>query len=231
MLAVCVLLALGTAAYADTEETPGFDFNTVYSKGDTVDFGEGAYANDGKYTLPVKGKYTAVYPVEVSSTSEDEGYTSYSLKPETYGSLPVSIKVDDPAKEPAGIRFAGGKGTEDDPYTFELVYHIHTDADGQEISFTPWKQTTSLPSEAGNYYLTENITLEKQWDVPKGTTNLCLNGYTIQETGNINVISVKDGAVFNLYDESEGAGTITGGKDEKGGGVKNSLGFLSETVA
>jgi hypothetical protein len=56
----------------------------------------------------------------------------------------------------------------------KVQFHTH---DG--ITFQPWTSTTGLPTEAGNYYLTGNVTLTKTWTVP-GTVKLCLNGYGIQ---------------------------------------------------
>lgn len=60
-----------------------------------------------------------------------------------------------------------------------------------EVEFTPWTHTDSLPDTAGNYYLTDNVTLTTAteyngnrstgycgWDVPDGVV-LCLNGHNI----------------------------------------------------
>ena len=62
--------------------------------------------------------------------------------------------------------------------TFALpTPHTHDD-----ITFTAWESTDSLPTEAGNYYLTNNVVLAESWEVPEGTTNLCLNGKSVTTT-------------------------------------------------
>ena len=91
--------------------------------------------------------------------------------------------------------------------------------------WTEWNTTTALPTEAGSYYLTADVTLSGTWNVPSGTTNLCLNGYTVladtSDSNRFNVITIDEGATLNLYDEHTGnsAGKITGGCSGKGGGV------------
>ena len=84
------------------------------------------------------------------------------------------------------------------------------------IIFTPWTKTDSLPPAAGYYYLTENVTLSRRWDVPGGTMILCLNGKTIRGSSQYSVITIAASAALNLYD-CRNAGNITGGK----GGVIN----------
>ena len=94
---------------------------------------------------------------------------------------------------------------------FEKSSHTHgTGADA--ITFESWDGGTghnSMPTEAGNYYLTSDITLTSTWEVPAGqsaetatTTNLCLNGHVIklakEATGS--VIKVPQYATLNLYD-------------------------------
>ena len=95
--------------------------------------------------------------------------------------------------------------------------HIHTIGGGesaQTITFQPWNKTDSLPTEAGSYYLTNDVTLTEQWTVPSGTTNLCLGGKTI--TGKLSesvnhdssVVKIAWGSILNLYDDEEGSGKI-----------------------
>lgn len=96
--------------------------------------------------------------------------------------------------------------------------HEHND-----VTFTPWTATDSLPDVAGNYYLTENVTLSATWDVPGEETTLCLNGKTISTEGNANdskwLIVIGDREDFengrtwkwNLFD-CAGGGQITGGQ-------------------
>ena len=47
-----------------------------------------------------------------------------------------------------------------------------------EITFEKWDNTDSLPTEAGNYYLTDNVTISETWEPADGVV-LCLNGNSI----------------------------------------------------
>ena len=51
------------------------------------------------------------------------------------------------------------------------------------LMWTPWTMTNSLPTAAGNYYLTGNVILKSNSDysMPDGV-QICLNGYTIRGT-------------------------------------------------
>ena len=77
----------------------------------------------------------------------------------------------------------------------ESVEHSH---DG--ITFNAWTKTDSLPSTAGDYYLTADVTLSASWMLPSGTTKLCLNGHGIKMTGNNSVVTINAGATLKLYD-------------------------------
>ena len=79
-----------------------------------------------------------------------------------------------------------------------LAPHEHDD-----MLFTAWESTTSLPTEPGNYFLKDNVTISTTWEAPAGTTNFCLNGYGIKKTGNGRAITVNDGANLNIYDCDE----------------------------
>ena len=73
--------------------------------------------------------------------------------------------------------------------------HLHND-----ILFTAWTANNSLPTSAGNYYLTQDITISSSWNVSTGTTNLCLNGHNIKMTGSGSVVIVGTGSTFHLCD-------------------------------
>ena len=82
--------------------------------------------------------------------------------------------------------------------TIQLVVlqnHIH-----DEMTFSKWTSTDELPTTAGNYCLTNDVTLSSTWTVPVGTTNLCLNGHGITSGSGESVIDVNTGSTFNLYD-------------------------------
>ena len=58
---------------------------------------------------------------------------------------------------------------------------------------TAWTAATSLPGNAGSYYLTQSVS--GGWTVPTGEVNLCLNGQTISGS-----ITVGSGATLTLTD-------------------------------
>ena len=73
----------------------------------------------------------------------------------------------------------------------------------------------SLPNTAGNYYLTDNVTLQNYWKPASGTV-LCLNGHDITMNANtepvgrqVGAIVVSEGYTFTLVD-------CKGGKTEYG---------------
>ena len=82
--------------------------------------------------------------------------------------------------------------------SFDVFADGHPSHDGVD-SWTEF--TTTLPTNPGNYYLANDITLSGTWIVPSGTTNLCLNGHVINaDGGNFCVITIPSGATLNLYD-------------------------------
>ncbi len=77
---------------------------------------------------------------------------------------------------------------------------------GDQVTFTPWDKTDSLPTDAGNYYLTTDVALSGDWTTPEGTIDLCLNGHTITAPG-VAIVSSKE-TTLNLCDCAE-TGTIS----------------------
>lgn len=90
-----------------------------------------------------------------------------------------------------------------------------TDASHTEIEWTAWSDESSLPADAGSYYLTVDVTINDTWQLNDNITNLCLNGHTIRYTkGDDSIILVFSGAELNLCDCSAGkTGLITGTAD------------------
>ena len=89
------------------------------------------------------------------------------------------------------------------------------------VTFKPWDKTNELPTTAGNWYLTNNVTLTGTWS-PKDGTVLCLNGHSITANGNITAIYVID-ITFTLCDCKDGGksayGQITHPVGNTGSGV------------
>jgi hypothetical protein len=67
-----------------------------------------------------------------------------------------------------------------------------------------WSTGTSLPTSAGSYKLTTDISISSTWTVPAGTTTLDLNGHAVTMTGDDSVITVGSGATLTLQDSSGG---------------------------
>ncbi|MCI9085682.1 MAG: S-layer homology domain-containing protein [Clostridia bacterium] len=83
-----------------------------------------------------------------------------------------------------------------------------------DIIWTAWNSDNSLPTTAGNYYLTTDVTIDNSYIVPNGETSLCLNGHTLQSTDTSEdgkIINIWSNTELNLCDCSENnAGKITG---------------------
>ena len=84
----------------------------------------------------------------------------------------------------------------------------HSGSDAHEsVTWTAWESTDSMPSTAGNYYLTANVTVSAEWTVPSGETLICLNGKTLKTTK----INISDGNTLSVSDCGAGAVTSNGG--------------------
>ncbi len=77
--------------------------------------------------------------------------------------------------------------------------HSHDD-----IDFIRWTGTDSLPTQPGNYFLTDNVTLTSDW-TPADGVNLCLFGKTVDLNGKYFVIESGGVSLFG-----DGEGTIRG---------------------
>lgn len=74
-----------------------------------------------------------------------------------------------------------------------------------------WTSVSNLTgiTEAGNYYLTNDVTLTETWKPVDGVA-LCLNGYDIQAKGSFDVITIEDGVTFTVTEcSSSTQGKIT----------------------
>lgn len=78
----------------------------------------------------------------------------------------------------------------------KLAAHIHND-----ITFTAWESNNSLPTAAGNYYLTQDVVLSGSHYF-SNNVSLCLNGHSITNNGEgaVLVTQFSDSLTFNLYD-------------------------------
>ena len=70
---------------------------------------------------------------------------------------------------------------------------------------------------SGNYYLTDNVTLDETWNC-NISVNLCLNGKTITGAAGVEAIRVAKGTTLTITDCQNEVGKITHAKDDIGRG-------------
>ena len=97
-----------------------------------------------------------------------------------------------------------------------------------------WQGVSSLPSDSGYYYLTQNVTIGSTWKPADGTV-LCLNGYGISLNGNGPVIHVQPDVTFTLCDcngsKNPNTHGITHGGNGRGAGVLVGQSAVTEDTA
>ena len=115
-----------------------------------------------------------------------------------------------------------------DEHSHPICGSTHTDigdhtAACSNMAWTKWESTNSMPTEAGAYYLAENVILSSTWEIPEGVEiSLCLNGHSVSGNNAVRVATVNKTATLNLCDcSSEQTGKITEGyrSDYSGAGV------------
>ena len=99
---------------------------------------------------------------------------------------------------------------------FSSAAETHSHAvGGENVTFTAWMETDSLPDATGNYYLTDSVTLTETWTPADGVI-LDLNGKSIEFKDEHTSITVHYS--FTLTD-CKGTGTITHSAGQDGNGV------------
>lgn len=108
---------------------------------------------------------------------------------------------------------------------FGVIFFRPTTADAQTIDHDTthlgWTAITDAGGTLsdGKYYLDKDVKLTNNITI-NGTVTLCLNGHTLTGTGSGSVITANINQNFTLCDCSRhGAGKITGGNTNNGGGV------------
>ncbi len=167
---------------------------------------------------PVEGKWTVVSPNEITNgTSLDDkdtnnGYITTDAQKACAGDTVTVAIFPDTGYVLKALKYNDGEDhtvTADDQgvYKFTMpdsavtvsaefdIPQIH-----DNIIFTPWSETDSLPDTPGSYFLTEDVTLSETWNVPAGETNLCLNGCAIIITDWVSAVYAGEGVTLNLFD-------------------------------
>lgn len=155
---------------------------------------------------------TAEKPIVITSANGDKDYSgffsssneNYEFKTNENGEVVLAVKTEQPP-------------------IVDPTEHIHPvcgDNHCKEckiITWTKWTSGTSLPAEAGCYYLTTDVALGERWNV-SSDIKLCLNGYTITSNVGGAVVYVSSG--FELCDcagrAPTGAITHAGGFSGRG---------------
>lgn len=116
--------------------------------------------------------------------------------------LPLTLAeaIVDAEPDAEAIVEAQGEG---DALEAQSAAHKHDD-----VTFEPWESNNSLPTESGNYFLKEDVTLTNPypWTVGAGkSVKLCLNGHSVAypDTG-YQVITIS--GTLDLYDGAGDAG-------------------------
>ncbi len=161
---------------------------------------------------PADPEGTGETSADPEGTDETSGQYNNDLYGTDYASEPYEVQVG----ESETHYMCGYTGTSWDEHkklhpACGWRYNIYT--------FTPWNRTDSLPTEAGNYYLVNDVELTETWNVPTGWTYLCLSGKSITMKGNGAVISVSTKGKLHLTDCKEADNRITHAEGYAGSGI------------
>ena len=196
--------AEGTGAVAEQEAQSSGDTAYVSNTGEDVSGGDAANEDASNKDTAVEAAQALIdaLPEEVTAENADELQAQL-------------MAIDEALAELSGEQAAGLDMTRYEKICAALnapALVAEQDGEHDHDKMIPWKETTSLPNTAGSYYLTQNVTLKKEWEVPADIT-LCLNGKSITLNAEGDVINMSAyGTIFTLYDCHK-SGTITHGKD------------------
>lgn len=196
--------AEGTGAVAEQEAQSSGDTACVSNTGEDVSGGDAANEDASNKDTAVEAAQALIdaLPEEVTAENADELQAQL-------------MAIDEALAELSGEQAAGLDMTRYEKICAALnapALVAEQDGEHDHDKMKPWTATTSLPNTAGSYYLTQNVTLKKEWEVPADIT-LCLNGKSITLNAEGDVINMSaNGTIFTLYDCHK-SGTITHGKD------------------
>ena len=202
--------AEGTGAVAEQEAQSSGDTAYVSTTGEDVSGGDAANEDASNKDAAVKAAQALIdaLPEEVTTENADELQAQLMAIDEALAELSeeqaAGLDMTHYEKICAALNAPALVAEQDSG---------HTEAD--HANMIPWEETDSLPNTAGSYYLTKDVTLKKEWEVPADIT-LCLNGksITLDAAGAVIYKQIYD-LTLTLYD-CKGSGTITHGTDSTG---------------
>ena len=188
--------------------------SVVYAESDVLQAGRTICLDGGDTTFSVKNSifkaksnqyafsgYKYAKPTFESSLVELESKDIVMRGP-TFGTISGFTKITATDKNGKDTTYKPGDdlstlSTDSRKVMIESQIHSHCVCGGENaaeghtvhypLMWTPWTKTDSLPTAAGNYYLTGNVLLKSNSDysMPDGV-QICLNGYTIRSAGGTN---------------------------------------------
>ena len=197
--------AEGTGAVAEQEAQSSGDTAYVSTTGEDVSGGDAANEDASNKDTAVEAAQALIdaLPEEVTAENADELQAQL-------------MAIDEALAELSEEQAAGLDMTRYEKICAALnapALVAEQDGEHDHDKMKPWTETTSLPNTAGSYYLTDNVELAAEWELPAGDTTLCLNGHSITLNAAGAVIDMQVyGTIFTLYD-CQKSGTITHGKD------------------
>ena len=146
------------------------------------------------YPIQVSGLQSAA---KIALNSWADGIVQGKVTDETLG----CFSLDDPD---LGVLYVENEQLKKLPAHYHCVCGAEHTVSGSHTAanlqtFTPWESEDSLPTEAGYYHLTRDVTLSETWK-PKEGTVLCTNGHSIIAGGSFDIITVDSGVTFSLTD-------------------------------
>ena len=150
--------------------------------------------NPESYPIQVSGLQSAA---KIALNSWADGIVQGKVTDETLG----CFSLDDPS---LGVLYVENEQLKKLPAHYHCVCGAEHTVSGSHTAanlqtFTPWESEDSLPTEAGYYHLTRDVTLSETWKPKKGTV-LCTNGHSIIAGGSFDIITVDSGVTFSLTD-------------------------------
>ena len=202
-------LGKGAAYYATLQGQGGITCtdSVVYAESDVLKAGRTICLDGGDTTFSVKNSifkaksnqyavygYNHAKPTFESSLVELESEDVVMRGP-TFGTISGFTKITATDKNSNVTTYNPGDdlstlSTDSRKVVIESQIHYHCVCGGENateghtvhspLMWTPWTKTDSLPTAAGNYYLTGNVILKSNSDysMPDGV-QICLNGYGI----------------------------------------------------